>query len=328
MSLSQQKPDAAQTAVGKHAGGTPALFNPIDVDAVLAAPRPVIDFVLPGLPAGTVGALVAPGATGKTTLAMQLCAAVALGESCLGGVFPEVSAGRAVMVTAEDPVPVLANRLKDLFDWLAGQSHGALAGAFAMERQGDVRAGLRDRLSVLTAQGAAAMLVVGGKPRTAAIDALSRLAEDARLLVLDPLRRFHDGDENDSASATALVQTVELVARRTGAAVLLSHHTSKAATLGGAGSEQQAARGSSALTDGVRWQANLRVMSDPEATAFEIPPEQRRQFVRFDVPKSNYCAPFPGAWLRRGAGGMQTLCVPGGDVPRAARSARRERGHG
>lgn len=305
----------------------PSPFVPLNLAALLGAPRPKLDFVLPGLPAGVVGALVAPGATGKTTLALQLCAAVALGEAALGGLFGPVAAGRSVLVSSEDPLPILTNRLKDLLDWLLATTHVS-DDTIEMRRQADLIAALQANMSVTMAQGPASMLVVDGKLRGAAIDALVRQTEGARLVVIDPLRRFHDGDENDSAAATALVQAFESLARRSGAAVLLSHHTSKSSTLNGAGSEQQAARGSSALTDGVRWQANLRVMSEQEAASLGVAPTDRRQFIRFDIPKSNYCAPFSSAWLRRGAGGMQTKCEPEAEAARASRGARKERGRG
>lgn len=306
----------------------PALFTTLDLHAILTAPRPVLDFVLPGLPAGTVGALVAPGATGKTTLALQLCAGVALGAQPLAGLFPRVQPGRAVLVTAEDPRPILANRVKDLADWLCG---GGSAGdeTLEMQRVVDVAAQLDANLTIALSRGMASLLVSRGEPQAAAVDDLVQLATGARLVVIDPLRRFHDGDENDSAAATALVQVIEAVARRSGAAVLLSHHTNKGSTLGGAGSEQQAARGSSALTDGVRWQANLRVMTEAEADALGVLQAHRRQYVRFDIPKSNYCAPHPGGWLRRGVGGMQTFCEfepVTGSRTRPARNVR-ERGH-
>ncbi len=38
-----------------------------------------LDFVLPGLVAGTVGALVSPGGSGKSALALQIAALVAGG---------------------------------------------------------------------------------------------------------------------------------------------------------------------------------------------------------------------------------------------------------
>jgi hypothetical protein len=52
---------------------------PLDIATALRSPRPVLDCVLPGLPVGTVGNLVAPGATGKTQLLLQLAVARCLG---------------------------------------------------------------------------------------------------------------------------------------------------------------------------------------------------------------------------------------------------------
>ena len=42
-----------------------ATHNPIDILAAFTAPPPPIDYVLPNMVAGTVGALVSPGGAGK-----------------------------------------------------------------------------------------------------------------------------------------------------------------------------------------------------------------------------------------------------------------------
>lgn len=41
-------------------------WAPLNIAYPLTQPRPTLDLVLPGLPVGTVGNLVAAGATGKT----------------------------------------------------------------------------------------------------------------------------------------------------------------------------------------------------------------------------------------------------------------------
>ena len=102
---------------------------------------------------------------------------------------------------------------------------------------------------------------------------------------------------------TTGVQAFESVAHRTGCAVLITHHTNKAATLAGNGDMQQAIRGSSALTDAIRWQANLVGMTEGEAERFGVEPEKRRYFVRLELAKANYVEPSAGVWMRRQPGG-------------------------
>ncbi len=55
----------------------------IDVLAAFECEPPVLDFIWPGFLAGTVGALVAPGATGKSFWALE--AAMSIACSVAGG---------------------------------------------------------------------------------------------------------------------------------------------------------------------------------------------------------------------------------------------------
>ena len=78
---------------------------------------------------------------------------------------------------------------------------------------------------------------------------------DLRLIVIDPAARFRGGEENAAEDTTRFVEAIETLAKRTGAAVLVVHHTNKVSMQGGE-QNQSASRGSSALTDGVRLQIN------------------------------------------------------------------------
>ncbi|MBP4078002.1 AAA family ATPase, partial [Aeromonas sp. MrichA-1] len=49
-----------------------ATHKPIDILASFTELPPPIDYVLPNMVAGTVGALVSPGGAGKSMLALQL----------------------------------------------------------------------------------------------------------------------------------------------------------------------------------------------------------------------------------------------------------------
>jgi hypothetical protein len=72
---------------------------------ISTSPRP-LDFVIPGLVAGTVGSIVAPGATGKSWFALQIAASVA-GADTLSLNPPT---GRVLYIASEDPRDVLHAR--------------------------------------------------------------------------------------------------------------------------------------------------------------------------------------------------------------------------
>lgn len=293
-------------------------WTPLNIADVLNAPRPVLDCVLPGLPVGTVGNLVAPGSTGKTQFLLQLAVARCLGLPAIGGLFPAARPEHVLMVVAEENAIIMTQRLHDLVDGLVEQ------GLFAGAQRADLIAELNTRLRLFPLTGQDVRLVKDAC-FTEVLTRLVKLGEGVRLVIADPLRRFHDGDENDSGAMTQLVQAFEHIAQQTGAAVLLSHHTSKAAVLNGQGESQQAGRGSSALTDGVRWQANLTGMSTKAANELRLAENEARFYVRFDISKSNYGPPQAPVWLRRQANGVLTRSeLPGARSRKPTKESARE----
>jgi RecA-family ATPase len=282
----------------------PAFSTPLDVRALLTSPPPPLDHVLPGLLCGTVGMLAGPGGVGKTMLELQLAAALATGTPACAGLFsglmPAAAPAPVVLVTAEESTAVLQHRLH------------AIACALFEQRE---RFGITlDYAEFVTQLGGNLRLFAGASHRYALLDRnmkhtsvlqdLGKACEGARLVLIDPLRQFHECDENDSAAMNLMVQTLRRLAERTGAAVVFAHHATKAATFAGQGDAAGAARGSSALTDGVRWQLNLSRMSREQAQQAGIAEDARGQFLLLDVAKSNYLAPQPTQRLQRLAGGV------------------------
>jgi hypothetical protein len=88
-------------------------------------PVPEIDFCLPNLLAGTVGIVAAPAGIGKTSLLMQMGAAVAAGIPVAADLLsaPEQT-GRVVFLATEDPYPILMRRAHHFVRSLATQGYG------------------------------------------------------------------------------------------------------------------------------------------------------------------------------------------------------------
>lgn len=271
----------------------------LNIAHALTQPRPILDLVLPGLPVATVGNLVAPGATGKTQFLLQLAVSRCLGLPTLGGLFPEAAPENVLFLAAEEQEVVMRQRLHDITNWLVED------GLFPARTRADIVQELNDRLKLFPLSGHNVQLLSEGG-YTESLKRIAQLGSGCRLVIADPLRRFHDGDENDSGAMTQLVQGFERIALETKSAILVAHHTNKAATLNGQGEAQGAARGSSALTDGVRWQANLSSMSAKTATDLGLSLDDARFLLRFDISKSNYGAPQAPVWLRRLQGGVLT----------------------
>ncbi|MBC8748556.1 MULTISPECIES: helicase RepA family protein [Paraburkholderia] len=255
----------------------------LDIRSTLLTPPPALDHVLPGLLAGTVGVLVAPGGAGKTMLLTQMGCAIACGQPILGGALTgsNSSPGKVVLFLAEETAVIMHHRLhgatQQLKEGMASQSRESLQ---ALLEQ------LDSQLSVYPLGGHGSLVHFGDG--TSGYRQLVELCMGARLVVVDPLRRFHDGDENDSAAMTAIVTQFQRVAYETGAAVLIAHHANRVSMTSGGGEQAYASRGSTALTDGVRWQANLSPVSESLARELGIEKSELRHFVRLDVPKTNY----------------------------------------
>jgi RecA-family ATPase len=253
---------------------------------------PELDFIWPGFLAGTVGALVSPGATGKSYWALEAAMSVAcsVAGGDLLGLRPKHS-GRVVYFAAEDPEPVLIRRVHAI-----GKHLNQLA-----------REVIAENLTIETIMG----------KRLNIMDAthLNRVIEysaDTRLIVIDTLSRIHSLDENSNGDMSRLISTLEHISASTGAAILFLHHVSKGSARDGQTDQQQAARGASALIDNARWCGYVVKMTEAESERLSdriydrkpIGNERRSFYVRFGVSKQNYDANTIEQWYERRDGGV------------------------
>ncbi len=252
-----------------------------DLMAAFSEAPPPLDYVLPNMVAGTVGALVSPGGAGKSMLALQLATQIAGGPDLLEvGEFP---VGPVIYLPAEDPPAAIHHRLHALGAHLTAEQRQAVAEGLLIEP------------------------LIGRCPNIMCLDwfdGLKRAAEGRRLMILDTLRRFHIEDENASGPMAQVIGRMEAIATDTGCSIVFLHHASKSAAMIGAGDQQQASRGSSVLVDNIRWQSYLSGMTQTEAEEWGVDDSQRGYFVRYGVSKANYGAPFAERWFRRHEGGV------------------------
>ena len=265
---------------------------PIDILNAFQGEPPPLDFIWPGFLAGTVGALVAPGATGKSYWTLE--AAMSISCSVAGGDLVKLDPkkiGKVVYLAGEDPSPALARRVHAIGQHLQPTSQIAISENLILESV------MGKRLNVMDAR---------------CLDYLLKLCADARLVVLDTLSRIHTLDENNNGDMARLISTLEFLSNSTGAAVLFLHHVSKDSVRDGQLNKQQAARGASALIDNARWCGYLSTMTENEAQKlseqrsghFPIGKNTRNFFIRFGVSKQNYHSGQPDRWYKRHDGGV------------------------
>jgi len=252
---------------------------------------------------GKVGMLAAEGGAGKTMALAQLAVAVAAGATRWLGWKVEHSGPVVVLLGEEDE----------------GEAHRRLYNAAeALQLSLEQRGRAARNLTIAPLAGVPCAWtrkgMDGEATTTDAAEAtfaeLREIAADRgagwALVVVDPLSRFAGLDaETDASGATRFVQVVERLTHLPGVAddcgptVLVAHHTNKASrsqNRGGASTDSTAARGSSALTDGVRWQAQLEKVYQ---RGIPIP-----GFAVLHVTKSNYALRPEPVLLARGEFGI------------------------
>lgn len=267
------------------------------IEAATVQPPPIPE-VLPGLAPGEIGVLAAPGGTGKTWLELALATAVATGNPFVGDpAWPTWPGGAPVLlVFGEDTPNRIRHRIWTLCETLRADPAGAPV------------------LAAWTTPRIHAVLLSGSHPVLAAHDALpTPLVGDiaqtakglgARLVVFDPLVKFHQADENDNVQMEGVLDVFIGLARAADAAILLLHHVGKAALAGDeAASGQQAPRGATAIVDAARWVATARRPSPREAKRLGIPADQRLRHLILSCPKVNSSATPSDLLLRHGPGG-------------------------
>jgi len=309
--------------------------RPVDIGHLLANPAPALDFVLPGLTAGSVGTLIGPGGLGKTMLELELAILLATGllhrEPFFGtDACSEMSTApqKVIFLAAEEPLPVLWQRVHDIVQSL-NQRDVLPEGMSWVEFKKRLQANL-----LLFPMGGAQrvnLLTEDLLPSDSAF-AMARLSKGARLLIADPLRQLHLEDENQSAPMSALMSVFKQVAQDIGAAVMVAHHSSRAAGLQGYGDTADAGRGSTALKDDARWQINLLPPTREMLDAYDIPANQATLHVVLVDAKNNYGPRRSPVLLRRTARGVLVpvelpMVKPSAKRPTSPRSPSR-RGEG
>ncbi|MDA8379115.1 MAG: helicase RepA family protein [Planctomycetia bacterium] len=257
-------------------------------------PEP-LDFVIPGLLAGTIGNLVAPGATGKSFLCLELAASIAC--EVAGGDLLKLGIGKAgdvLYIAAEDPIVILKHRLH------------AIGQHFGME----VRRSIDQHLYIYPAMGTNGLDIANED--TTSLNKIIDLGRNVRLIIVDTISKVHHVDENSNSDMSFLLRQLEIIAEKTGAAILFLHHVSKASGREGA-DDQYASRGAGSLTDNSRFGAALTKVVGTEKYEIKSPlsgsvttlnASDDGRFVCLSVPKNNYAEPIKKLFFERAKGGV------------------------
>ena len=289
--VSSKPDDAAPTAV--------ALRSAFPIIEAEIPPR---DWIIPGLLLRrNLSVLVAPPASGKSLLTLQLAIALALGMRW-GGWFPR-KPEKVLVINAEDDFDEMRRRL--------------FAAAEEMKvKQED----LIDRVYLADAPESIVIAKMDNRSkaviRTPLIDALVKTAEDMKIGVIfaDPFAETFIGDENSNSEVKWAGILWREVARRSNTGLMVVHHTKKYA--GSMAGNADASRGGGALIGTARIMSTLFTMSEAEAELFNVKVDDRLTYVRFDDAKSNQSKMGVAKWFEKKSITLNNGIgpIPGDDV--------------
>ena len=252
-------------------------------------------WVVPGLLLRrNVSILVAPPGSGKSLLTLQMALMMCTGMAW-GGWRPR-KACKVLVINSEDDSDEMRRRLY----------------AACEEMQITTYAELRERLAIAGAPGDIVIAKADSRTHTVVeqpiFKQLVKTVLDGKfdVLVVDPFAETFEGDENSNSELKWAAVLWRRVARETGAAVMLVHHTRK---FGAEAGNMDSARGGSSLVGVARIVSTLFAMTKEEAEIYEVEEEERHKFLRFDDAKANQAlVTFAAKWFTK-----KSVTLPNGD---------------
>ena len=205
---------------------------------------PPIRWAVDGLiRAATVGGLVAPGATGKTTLLITLGICHALGRPFMGR---KVQQGGFLLLSLDDAQEDLDAAV------------GLVLRAMELSEEDIKKVG--EYLRVISLQGWSGPRTfnVPGTPGQLDVQMVQALCDACNAVpqlvgvCVDTLRQFAGGPTNDEQTIMAVSSSCAMIAVKTGAYFVIPHHTGKAQAREDAG-DMYAGSGSAAIADNARF---------------------------------------------------------------------------
>jgi hypothetical protein len=233
---------------------------------------------------GEVTAVIAPGGTGKSTIGNAIALSLASGKPLLGKPLHR-GAQAAWIYNLEDAQDEL-DRQVSAAALFYGITPEECAGRLLVD------SGLDQPLC--TARE-------GSDGFELDEDVFRQLAETIRhrkisVVTVDPFVSSHLVAENDNGAIDAIAKRWKRLAKETGCAVVLVHHTKKT---GGREVTAEDGRGAVALRDAARIVLPLNPMGSQEADELGITdPDLRRSLVRIDTGKANRAPPGAATWIK------------------------------
>ncbi|MCL4494680.1 MAG: helicase RepA family protein [Firmicutes bacterium] len=278
-----------------HPGAAPYHLPPDDdLIAFRDTPPNPPDWVIEGLEAGDVGLLTAPGGVGKSMLCLSLAMAVASGQA-LFGQWQVGAPGDVLYLYAEDSTRVMHRRF------------------YALSHQNGITDPIINRLHFICVRNNPPKIMIRGQqglvqPQNDVIHAILAEVQQyprPRLIILDPMLKFHTLEENANNEMNQFLDLLGQLGEAVGAAILITHHTTKGkSTDTGDLSTQEASRGAGAIVNEARWQASLKPIGPKMIAKLGLDDDQGWRYLTLSIPKRNSTGRLSDILLERGMEGI------------------------
>jgi len=240
--------------------------------------------------AGYITAMFAPGGVSKSMFSMITAASIATGRSLTGETVHKQ--GKVWLINNEDDTDEQLRRLAGIathhgIPWKTLQQNLLLTCGYGNPY-------------IVAHEGPDGVIA---HPNAEKIIA-EALANNIDFIVFDPFITVHDTEENDNGAIQQVANVLKHIAKETGAAIEVVHHTKK----GGAKTDSEthagdveSGRGASSLKDACRIATTLARMAPKTADKLGINYEDEGRFlVRLDHGKGNFSGPPEGAsWFKQ-----------------------------
>jgi len=241
------------------------------------------------IPKGNVCMLVGMGGIGKSHWVSQLTASIATKTLFLDKFAPteHCENGNVFLGMAENDIDDIRRILHKSTKYLRNNPEPNTTAD-------QIKYDLEHKIFPYSFHGQQCQFIKDGMPSPYFYDLKRHLTKNAppggwTLIILDPISRFLGAEaEKDNAAATAFIALIEQLTMELpgNPTILFCHHMNKSAITGDA-SSQGASRGSTAITDGVRLQINLRKLSDDELKKLNEK-EKKLELTMMTMSKSNF----------------------------------------
>ncbi|MCC6127591.1 MAG: AAA family ATPase [Chlamydiae bacterium] len=266
----------------------------------------------PFLRKGILAMLVGAGGVGKTHALAQLALSLATGYPWLD-VFPIEKPGHVFLGLGENNLSDIHRLLRKIAKHFLQRIKTDQYVFF----DPDPLIAAMERIAPMAFSGVDAAFIHQGQPTAFFNTLLASLKqteppEGWSCIILDPISRFIGMDaETDNAAATQFIALLEKLSMelKGNPTVIFGHHMNKGG-VSGLNTDQAAARGSSAITDGVRWQVNLEKSRQEEM-------DSNREII-FRHVKSNFTAILPTRIVKKDE--MGCLSAASDPLPRRVKT--------